>query len=66
MCICCHDLIDDDVDDVGTSHDRGVHWGACHETFGTLDGHCIERGNGWCDMRGVDDMSGTLIIDKHP
>ena len=46
MCICCHDLIDDDVDDVGTSHDRGVHWGACHETFGTLDGHCIERGNG--------------------
>ena len=24
---------------------------------GTLDGHSSERGNGWCDIRGVADMS---------
>jgi len=47
MRICCQDLIDaNDGDDVESLHDRGLHWGACHETVDTLDGHSSERGNG--------------------
>jgi len=58
MRIRCQDLIDvNDGDDVESRDDRGLHWGACHVTVGTLDGHSSERGNGWCDMRGVADMS---------
>ena len=47
MRIRCQDLIDaNDDDDVESRHDRGLHWGACHVTVGTLDGHSNERGNG--------------------
>ncbi len=36
MHICCQDLIGvNDGDDVESLHDRGLHWGACHETVGT-------------------------------
>jgi hypothetical protein len=35
------DLSDiNDGEEVGTLHDLGLRWGACHENVGTLDGHC--------------------------
>jgi hypothetical protein len=40
-CECASELSDiNDDDEVGTLHDLGSRWGACHEIVGTFDGHC--------------------------
>ena len=66
MRICCQDLIDvNDVDDVGTPHDCGLHW-VCVMRLSVLStATVLSAAMVWHDMRGVDDMSDTLVIVQH-
>ena len=66
MRICCQDLIDvNDVDDVGTPHDCGLHW-VCVMRLSVLStATVLSVAMVWHDMRGVDDMSDTLVIVQH-